>query len=179
MTPAVHRPGSFLRRRRAATTCPHLDTTIMAFSAGAHYFHLNHVSTPLPYGVTVAAVSSSASLIALSGAERCDLHDHCYGSDDRHPAGHQGCGVQEARRYLRRNGKRPTRPWLATRYSLSTYFIAKRDAPGRLFLLAKILRNFSAKGLRSAARIILSQATEFHIGCLRGIFPPHTCRSEK
>ena len=42
---------------------PISDTTIMA-SAGAHCFHLNHVSTQLPYGVTVAAVSFVSFLIA-------------------------------------------------------------------------------------------------------------------
>ena len=33
-------------------------------SAGAHCFHLNHVSTQIPYGVTVAAVSFVSFLIA-------------------------------------------------------------------------------------------------------------------
>ena len=42
---------------------PISDTTIMA-SAGAHCFHLNHVSTQLPYGITVAAVSFVSFLIA-------------------------------------------------------------------------------------------------------------------
>ena len=42
---------------------PISDTTIMA-SAGAHCFHLNHVATQLPYGVTVAAVSFVSFLIA-------------------------------------------------------------------------------------------------------------------
>ena len=42
---------------------PISDTTIMA-SAGAHCFHLNHVSTQIPYGVTVAAVSFVSFLIA-------------------------------------------------------------------------------------------------------------------
>ena len=37
--------------------------------------------------------------------ERCGLHDHRHRSDDRHPAGHQGRGCQEARRYLCRNGR--------------------------------------------------------------------------
>ena len=42
---------------------PISDTTIMA-SAGAHCYHLNHVSTQLPYGVTVAAVSFVSFIIA-------------------------------------------------------------------------------------------------------------------
>ncbi|MFR8971265.1 MAG: Na+/H+ antiporter NhaC family protein, partial [Gemmiger sp.] len=42
---------------------PISDTTIMA-SAGAHCFHLNHVATQIPYGVTVAAVSFVSFLIA-------------------------------------------------------------------------------------------------------------------
>ena len=42
---------------------PISDTTIMA-SAGAHCFHLNHVSTQIPYGVTVAAVSFVSFIIA-------------------------------------------------------------------------------------------------------------------
>ena len=42
---------------------PISDTTIMA-SAGAHCFHLNHVATQLPYGVTVAAVSFVSFIVA-------------------------------------------------------------------------------------------------------------------
>ena len=42
---------------------PISDTTIMA-SAGAHCDHLNHVSTQLPYAITVAAVSFVSYLIA-------------------------------------------------------------------------------------------------------------------
>ncbi len=42
---------------------PISDTTIMA-SAGAHCYHLNHVSTQIPYGVTVAAVSFVCFIIA-------------------------------------------------------------------------------------------------------------------
>ncbi len=42
---------------------PISDTTIMA-SAGAHCFHLNHVATQLPYGLTVTAVSFVSFLIA-------------------------------------------------------------------------------------------------------------------
>ena len=42
---------------------PISDTTIMA-SAGAHCFHLNHVATQLPYGITVAAVSFVSFIIA-------------------------------------------------------------------------------------------------------------------
>ena len=42
---------------------PISDTTIMA-SAGAHCYHLNHVSTQLPYGITVAAVSFVCYIIA-------------------------------------------------------------------------------------------------------------------
>lgn len=42
---------------------PISDTTIMA-SAGAQCNHLNHVSTQLPYALTVAAVSFAAYLIA-------------------------------------------------------------------------------------------------------------------
>ena len=42
---------------------PISDTTIMA-SAGAHCYHLNHVSTQLPYGITVAAVSFVSYIIA-------------------------------------------------------------------------------------------------------------------
>ena len=33
-------------------------------SAGAHCFHLNHVATQIPYGVTVAAVSFVSFIIA-------------------------------------------------------------------------------------------------------------------
>ena len=33
-------------------------------SAGAHCFHLNHVSTQIPYGITVAAVSFVSFIIA-------------------------------------------------------------------------------------------------------------------
>ncbi|MCI6387193.1 MAG: hypothetical protein MR907_07580, partial [Firmicutes bacterium] len=33
-------------------------------SAGAHCYHLNHVSTQIPYGVTVAAVSFVSFIIA-------------------------------------------------------------------------------------------------------------------
>ena len=42
---------------------PISDTTIMA-SAGAHCYHLNHVSTQIPSGVTVAAVSFVSYIIA-------------------------------------------------------------------------------------------------------------------
>ena len=42
---------------------PISDTTIMA-SAGAHCYHLNHVSTQIPYGITVAAVSFVSFIIA-------------------------------------------------------------------------------------------------------------------
>jgi len=42
---------------------PISDTTIMA-SAGAHCFHLNHVATQLPYGITVAAVSFVSFIIS-------------------------------------------------------------------------------------------------------------------
>ena len=42
---------------------PISDTTIMA-SAGAHCYHLNHVSTQIPYGVTVAVVSFVSYIIA-------------------------------------------------------------------------------------------------------------------
>ena len=42
---------------------PISDTTIMA-SAGAHCYHLNHVSTQIAYGVTVAAVSFVSYIIA-------------------------------------------------------------------------------------------------------------------
>ena len=42
---------------------PISDTTIMA-SAGAHCYHLNHVSTQIPYGVTVSAVSFVSFIIA-------------------------------------------------------------------------------------------------------------------
>ena len=42
---------------------PISDTTIMA-SAGAHCNHINHVSTQLPYALTVAAVSAVGYLIA-------------------------------------------------------------------------------------------------------------------
>ena len=42
---------------------PISDTTIMA-SAGAHCYHLNHVSTQIPYGVTVAAVSFVMFIVA-------------------------------------------------------------------------------------------------------------------
>ena len=42
---------------------PISDTTIMA-SAGAHCFHLNHVSTQLPYAVTVVAVSFVSFILA-------------------------------------------------------------------------------------------------------------------
>ena len=33
-------------------------------SAGAHCFHLNHVATQIPYGITVAAVSFVSFIIA-------------------------------------------------------------------------------------------------------------------
>ena len=42
---------------------PISDTTIMA-SAGAHCFHLNHVTTQLPYAITVAAVSFVSFIVA-------------------------------------------------------------------------------------------------------------------
>ena len=42
---------------------PISDTTIMA-SAGAHCFHLNHVTTQLPYALTVVAVSLVGFLMA-------------------------------------------------------------------------------------------------------------------
>ncbi len=42
---------------------PISDTTIMA-SAGAHCFHLNHVSTQIPYAVTVVAVSFVSFILA-------------------------------------------------------------------------------------------------------------------
>lgn len=42
---------------------PISDTTIMS-SAGAQCYHLNHVSTQLPYAITVAAVSFAGYLIA-------------------------------------------------------------------------------------------------------------------
>lgn len=42
---------------------PISDTTIMA-SAGAHCYHLNHVTTQLPYALTVAAVSFISFIIA-------------------------------------------------------------------------------------------------------------------
>ena len=42
---------------------PISDTTIMA-SAGAHCFHMNHVSTQLPYAITVVAVSMVGFLLA-------------------------------------------------------------------------------------------------------------------
>ena len=42
---------------------PISDTTIMA-SAGAQCDHLNHVSTQLPYAVTVAAVSFIGFIVA-------------------------------------------------------------------------------------------------------------------
>ncbi len=42
---------------------PISDTTIMA-SAGAHCFHLNHVSTQLPYAATVTAVSFVCFILA-------------------------------------------------------------------------------------------------------------------
>ena len=41
---------------------PISDTTIMA-SAGAHCFHLNHVSTQLPYAITAAACSAVCYII--------------------------------------------------------------------------------------------------------------------
>jgi tetracycline resistance efflux pump len=42
---------------------PISDTTIMS-SAGAHCYHLNHVSTQLPYAMTVAAVSFVSFILA-------------------------------------------------------------------------------------------------------------------
>ena len=42
---------------------PISDTTIMA-SAGAHCFHLNHVSTQIPYALTVVAVSAVGFVLA-------------------------------------------------------------------------------------------------------------------
>ena len=41
---------------------PISDTTIMA-SAGAHCSHVNHVSTQLPYALTVASVSAGCYVI--------------------------------------------------------------------------------------------------------------------
>ena len=45
---------------------PISDTTIMA-SAGAHCSHVNHVSTQLPYALTVAAISASCYVLAGVG----------------------------------------------------------------------------------------------------------------
>ena len=42
---------------------PISDTTIMA-SAGAHCSHVNHVSTQLPYALTVAGVSAGCYVLA-------------------------------------------------------------------------------------------------------------------
>ena len=42
---------------------PISDTTIMA-SAGAHCYHLNHVSTQLPYAITVVCVSFVGFIMA-------------------------------------------------------------------------------------------------------------------
>jgi Na+/H+ antiporter NhaC len=42
---------------------PISDTTIMA-SAGAHCYHLNHVSTQLPYAITVVCVSFVGFILA-------------------------------------------------------------------------------------------------------------------
>jgi Na+/H+ antiporter NhaC len=51
---------------------PISDTTIMA-SAGAHSDHVNHVSTQLPYALTVAAVSACG--YAITGAAQAFLGD--------------------------------------------------------------------------------------------------------
>ena len=45
---------------------PISDTTIMA-SAGAHCSHVNHVSTQLPYALTVAAISAGCYVLAGVG----------------------------------------------------------------------------------------------------------------
>ncbi len=42
---------------------PISDTTIMA-SAGAHSDHVNHVSTQLPYALSVAAISFATYIVA-------------------------------------------------------------------------------------------------------------------
>lgn len=47
----------------ATTALPISDTTIMS-SAGAHYNHVNHVSTKLPYAITAACVSFVTYIIA-------------------------------------------------------------------------------------------------------------------
>ena len=84
---------------------PISDTTIMA-SAGAHCFHLNHVATQLPYGVTVRCRLLRQLHPRRSDPERRHLHDHCDRAHDRHAAGYQGDRLQEARRHLRRDGCR-------------------------------------------------------------------------
>ena len=56
---------------------PISDTTIMA-SAGAQCDHVNHVSTQLPYAITVAAVSFVSYVIAGFSAQGVDCPPHCH-----------------------------------------------------------------------------------------------------
>ena len=61
---------------------PISDTTIMA-SAGAQCNHVNHVSTQLPYAMTVAAVSFVTLCHCRICTERMDLSADWYYTDDR------------------------------------------------------------------------------------------------
>gem|GEM_PF-2158638 len=47
-----------------AFSCAGVSATPIMAPAGAHCFHLNHVATQLPYGITVAAVSFVSFIIA-------------------------------------------------------------------------------------------------------------------
>ena len=86
--PAVHRPGCFLRRRRVRRPpVPHL-----------RYHHHGLCRCPLlppepcvhpdPLRRDRGCRFLRQLPYRRPAAERCDLHDHCRGSDDRYPAGH-------------------------------------------------------------------------------------------
>ena len=58
---------------------PISDTTIMA-SAGAHCSHVNHVSTQLPYALTVAAISAGCYVLAGVGEAVLGSNANVFGS---------------------------------------------------------------------------------------------------
>ena len=58
---------------------PISDTTIMA-SAGAHCSHVNHVSTQLPYALTVAAISAGCYVLAGIGEAVLGSHANVFSS---------------------------------------------------------------------------------------------------
>ena len=58
---------------------PISDTTIMA-SAGAHCSHVNHVSTQLPYALTVAAISAGCYVLAGVGEAVLGSNASVFGS---------------------------------------------------------------------------------------------------